>query len=1218
MVGVCVCVCVYDITSVMNRNDKDTASGDQLSVVNLSRLHERVLRLREHLRAALLADGPQLEMIVFTSLFDLYQNFYFALFCARAAVPCAAVPTAVANADQPSLVSSETRFVTSAYTQDLLAACVYLLDVDELPTMHVVSRHPPPLDAAHNDDNASTAYVSKAQRDFCFSIFMYVCWSDTSLPLRDVLHALYPLLDPGLSESSSHNTRKEGGAPAAADCTMITTSASSENSIAVDLFSQPRFASRKRLIGEMLSGLVLSRANGLRALLRVLLLDDRIEADMTAEAAQLLVRLLTTPPSAVWVLSEGFSGVASENGVADTTFGPGNADSAERNSKLCVLRDVALSVESQLKLLAPQLLSLLEEQVDGEADEGKDKRNLHESAARARQAANAPRFLARLEAQHQRLPPETVEQRLHLFLTLLLNNLVHLPPRHSADFPRSYRQFFYTNKYLLSPGFGCLSLRGDGPFSAADVTSALRRLTSLVKGVALGAGMGVLSHVLPATAAGVLNLCALQPSVVAGVDGSTRTVKVHESPVTHALHKFLEAVLSNPSLYELAAHAFVRACTANHDRAFSRGSAVEHNLTYETETGTSAMLTRGLTWLLSALPMPAPDFVHACVEAMADACQLSLYAAGIETLATSTTSATTITSGTTNHPIDGEGGEDERMRDTSPPPLVLLLEHLCLSASSEAIFGTRGQLSLDSTLALLNRLLGLSVVLFRWALGMVDALMKSDSVRVALLNDEIAVAPVAGTWSTYDIGDAATEEHRRALSRFVRTCEDILATLQLLSNVSNQHNDGGNGGACGGNSGTAVVASLITDDAELLTLAADVCRTLNSRMSDAARLLSEWSTARGGASSVAEEGGCSHSSETAMMATALWQRRLTQLQSALDGRASVDVAMTLAALSRSVDEVVHDVADPQPLRSVMQPFLLTLARVLYECDDVGSAVRAVHCLTWLSMYRFDSADSSFIADVVWAVIGEATLPAWLATHAGHISGKAPALAARVHRFRVRLLDVLLALTDYDADGRTLRNIDDALRRTRDVALFDVLVRLCHNTSDALLQVATLHLVGAYAVAVHPRVPLAALCDLCRDVFRLSPHAMAKAACAAALGTVVAALCESADATALLLTEVDLETCQGLASAMASYRSRAPASSASPSLHPASYKTPSSAAASVTTEESSAEVSMHDAVIQQHGRDMLRLLRRVSQSCSASTPAQTPSVLQVELPPAGFH
>ncbi|KPI85898.1 hypothetical protein ABL78_5030 [Leptomonas seymouri] len=1148
--------------------DGNAVGSDQLSVVHLSRLHERVLHLRVHLRSALLDDSPQLEMIVFNSLFELYQNFYFDLFRARAAVaPTAARDMASSGAGAPA-ISAETHVVTSTYTQDILAACLYLIEVDAVSEVYAIPREPPPPELSHNDKNSSTMYVSKAQRHFCFLLFMYICWSSASLPLRCVLHALYPLLDPGVPQSTTQADSNASVAGEGADT-------ETENSIASALFSQPRFASRKRWVGEVLSGLVLSRANGLRAVLRVLLLDDRVEDNSTVEAAQLMVRLLTTPPPAVWMLSGPTSSISSSSTKADAVS-TGPADGT-----LCVVRTTSPSIETHVRSLAPQLLSLLEEHADEEDGD-------RSSAATDARESSRPHFLARLEALHQRLPAETVEQRLHLFATLYLNALVRLPPRQSSAFARCYRQFYYTNRYILSPGFGCLTLRGEGPYGEDEVVAALRRLTSLVKGVALGAGTSVLSHVLPATAAGVLGICAIQRT---RVDWDTGATTAGQGRLHRTLQCFLKQLLANSSLYELTAHAFVQACGTAHSHSFCGGNAVLSGITYVNAACTAETLTGGFEWLLSAMVAPAPDFVHVCVEAMTDACQVTLFALEEELPA-----ASSVLSSATPRSVD-KSAPAETSEVYATPPLVLLLEQLCLAAPSEAIFGTRERLSLVHTCTLLGRLLALSPILYRWAVGMLSALMKSDSVRVALQDGltRATTLPVQQL-SIYEDGHAL-EERRRFLSRFVRASQRILSTLQMLHGPSHQQRSSG---------GTVALALIIEDDADLLALTAEACVVLEGRVAEAMRQLNECDAAcaelsKGGKENCRRKVSSHQHNEAAVFVAAQWQQLLTQLQSALDGRSSVDIAIALASLSRSVDDVVHDVADPDLLRSVVQPLLLTLVRVLYECEEVGCAVRAVHCAAWLCMYRFDSPDSAFISDIVWAVLGEQHLPAWLATQIGCTTGKLPALIARACRLRVRLLDVLLAWTDYDEDGRTLRNVDDALRRTRHVPLYVMLVRLCHSSSNVFVQVATLHFVGAYALAVQPRVPLAALCDLCQDVFRLSSHEMAKAACAAALGKVVAALCQPCDAAALLLTEVDLNTCRNLASAMASYRGRPPGTVVKGTV------------ASLTASSQGTDAELHDEVIQQHGRAMLQLLRNALQSLGAAPSAETPSMLQVKLP-----
>lgn len=167
-------------------------------------------------------------------------------------------------------------------------------------------------------------------------------------------------------------------------------------------------------------------------------------------------------------------------------------------------------------------------------------------------------------------------------------------------------------------------------------------------------------------------------------------------------------------------------------------------------------------------------------------------------------------------------------------------------------------------------------------------------------------------------------------------------------------------------------------------------------------------------------------------------------------------------------------------------------------------------------------------------------------------------AAAVARIRVCALDVLLALCDYDTagDARTLRHMNDVLRRQgRSVraqhdgdisaaalpqtTLFALLRQLCLpdpllGAETAVVQVAALHLIGHYVVAVYPTVSLAQVSQLCRDVFRHTSLEMAKAACASMLLHVVVALETSCADAMHSLAELDLAELHTLASAMAAY------------------------------------------------------------------------------------
>lgn len=1085
--------------------------ADELSVVHLSRLHEGVLQLREHLRSALLDDSPQTEMIVYTRFYQLYRDFYLPFFLAKSHIPSRLPPGAGSAPllDAHPATSAEAQFIMTAYTQDVLAACVYLLDPASLPATYVATLTPPACEEAQNEANASSVYISAKQRRFCGRVFLYTCWSSAALPLHIVLQALYPLLDPGVS-----------GAPPATATTLPATTGPplgrqgpslTENHIAADLFSQGRFTSRKRILRDTLTGLVLTRSNGVRSLLRVLLLNDRVATEMTGEAAQLLVQLLTSPVFTLWQQQQQLSEPLGRRS-------PLSAAGEEQCAAEVVVTHVttALSVEDQVRLLAPQLLALLEEHADATS-----------GVSSAPLTAARPRFLDRLDAARLRLPAETLEQRLHLALTMLLNALVRLPPRDTHDFARSYRQFFYTNKFVLSPGFGCLSLRSDTDVEEDDAIAALLRLRSLIKGVSSGVGSGIMAQVFPATATGLLSICAV---LARNCDGDGSAAQFVSPSLPAKLRSLFTELLSNSSLYDLCARALVNACGEARAHCYLPGNAVQPRLRYTRDVCGRERLATGLQWLLLDLAATTPGFVHACVDVMVEACHLELFAAGVEDVTMSPAPRLTETTALVNAPTTEV--------DTSP--LIALLERLSLEATPEALFGSRGA-SLASTLELLGRMLGLSGVLHRWALGLLEHLLAASSVEAHLGR-----------------GDTRAERWQN-LSRLQRCTRNILASLTLW-NTSAQR----------GGTWHSVIP---TDDAQV-SLTARVRQALDAFLERIEEHLACCETVAQLSHDKQHRQG-----EAITAARVEWEQLAEKLRAALDSRAAVDVAVTLAMLAHRVDDVVFEVTDPQPLYDTTQRLLQLLVRVLFEADDIGAAVRAIHCVTWLGMYRFDSKDSTYMAGVMWSVLAEDHLPSWLAASTGYNFATQAAAASRLCRLRVRVLDVLLSWTDYDEDDRTLRNLDDSLRRKHHTSLYDVLVALCRSTQDAFVQVAALHFIGSYALAMQPRAPVSAICDLCRDVFRLSPHEMAKAACAAALGKIVASLCHPSDATLLVLSELDIGTLQTLASAMSSYRGRPHGESN------ASVTTPVMSAA--------AEADLHGEVIRLHGREMLALLRKTS-------------------------
>ncbi|KAG5476329.1 hypothetical protein LSCM1_04031 [Leishmania martiniquensis] len=1108
------------------------AHADQLSVVYLRHLHEGVLQLREHLRCALLADSPQTEMIVYVSLYRLYRDFYLPFYYSKAHIPSSLPPGAGAAPlpDERTAASPEMWFVLTTYTQDVLAACLYLLDPASLPTTYIVPPTPPACEAAVNDSNASNFYVSAEQRRFCGLVFLYTCWSPATLPLHVILQALYPLLDPGLPGPLSvtgSTLSATADQPGATEPSPV-----AENHIAADLFAQKRFASRKQLLRGTLTGLVLTRPNGVRALLRILLLNDKVEADMTGEAAHLLVQLLTSPVSRLWWRQQQPGEPVGHRNLSSVS---GKEDGAE--TVIVVRVATALSAEEHARLLAPHLLALLQEHAGATAGAP--------STSAGAAATAQPRFLSLVGAANLRLPAETVEQRLHLGLTKLINALVRLPPRSSHDFPRFYRQFFYTNKYVLSPGFGCLSLRSDTLVEEKDVIAALARLSTLLKGVSLGAGTDAAALVLSATAAGLLSLCALFSGRLLGESDAVRFV----SPLLPAsLRILLTEMLSNPSIYDVCGRALVMACGEARPHCYLPGTLLQPHLRYTRDVCRRERLAAGLEWLLLDVAATTPGFVHACVDAAVETCLLELFASGVDHLALPPAprlTEMTCLSVATPSLISAPPVE----ADTAP--LVAVLERLSFEAAPEALFGSYSA-SLASTLELLGRILRLSGALYRWALGLMENMLSAGCIEVHL-----------------GAGDSVAERRLR-LSRLKQCSRTILASLTLSDTPAE---------------GTEAWASMVTGDDALLSLTVRVRQALETCLERIEERLA----------SLELEEQLSHDqshrqSEVITVVRVEWYQLAEKLRAALDTRSAVDVAVLLATLARRVDDVIVDVTNPHALYTTTQTLLVLLVRVLFETDDVGAALRAVHCVTWLGMYRFDSKDSSYMADLLWSVLAEDHLPPWLASSTGGKAVTEAAAVSRRCRLRVRVLDILLSWTDYDEDDRTLRNLDDSYRRRHHTSLYDVLVALCHSTQDALVQVAALHFIGSYALAMYPRVPVSAIFDLCRDVFRLSPHEMAKAACAAALGKVVAALCKPSGANLLVLSEVDIGTLQSLASAMASYRGRP--------------LTSSHANVSAPSINEAAMVDLHDAVIQQHGRDMLALLRTVSLGRGGAAPAMT--------------
>jgi hypothetical protein len=273
------------------------------------------------------------------------------------------------------------------------------------------------------------------------------------------------------------------------------------------------------------------------------------------------------------------------------------------------------------------------------------------------------------------------------------------------------------------------------------------------------------------------------------------------------------------------------------------------------------------------------------------------------------------------------------------------------------------------------------------------------------------------------------------------------------------------------------------------------------------------------------------------------------------------VPPTAVAVMQLLDVLSPPTRDEGTICSLRPEVLLTVLRVLHDVDDTCVAVKAVRCAALIALRRLGPAASP--TENI-RIFSETVL-----THSTH-SPASPGLPPapwlrrdRIGMYRLRLLDVLLCIADEDSgDCLTLRAIDDCC--TRGLGLFGAIeaasVRAGAASSEAECA-AALHLCGHLGLALYPRVLPSRVATLATDVFRLASSGLCRAAAASMLSHVVLGLRQRellAD-----LAGVELVPVMDVASHMTRY-----ISSGSPdgSSH------------------------MHDEVVRQHGRDILKGLR----------------------------
>ncbi|KAH8610182.1 hypothetical protein ERJ75_001125400 [Trypanosoma vivax] len=1011
------------------------ASGEArcVSLTHLSGLAQDAEALRDLLRCAFLDDAPRLEMKIFESLLALLDKWL--------------TDDEGAQDDEAHKNSDAKTLIEQYYLQEVFAALLLLGDEACLASSEVpIARLPRlPVSAAPR----SAFYVDTHARRYCAEVLIYLCFSHCCRTHR-VVRALYPLL---------------------LEAAPIADGSVSQNHIGEGLLTSRRFQAKKKFVSSLLNGILLSLPDGLRAVVRVLLLDANVDDSLSIHAAKHVARLFTSSLSHAWIGEQ-----------TDVLWEQRHA------LKRCVLVKYCaeLTMEEQVRRLSSQLIDIALCHAEAELV--------------SERQCSVPNFAQRTE-ERLRVNPETMEERLHICLTTISNAILHLPSRseNEAAFKQCFRRFCLYNRFFLTPAFRALTLRvgtnsepvgveGGAPSTGEDeVLPALRRLRALAKGSSLGPSPLALMLAIQPLSPAILELCALRETL----------------PTVHSdeVKLLLEALWRIEEKFDELAYIFVRGVFApvrGHIRIDRVAARVHVDIS---SASPAARRMKGLRDLLLCETTPA-GMCFSVLMALTTECQERAAVCGVaETVSAIPTLNAGVPKARTfsfiykkEESALGDCAEvvrgGENVNDTKVEEMVMMaqmVEGICLCMNAEAVFGATA--SLERVCDVLSCVSTVSLTTWRWAALLVPHVFSTEIVNT-----------VFAQYVT------ATEKQAKARSLRLR--------LERLKTVM--------AGLCPFGEGIfdeqEAALTLTMKTVEEYCGETDACHDEDTtyslcRMKEAAKSLS------------------------------LCHDLTVAVERSLETRSTASLVVHLLSISRLAEETANVAGgrcqgggksksactnDLQAVKEV-QSAMKVLCRVLAEVDDACAAVSACKALVWWSIARSDSLDSSFVArlllDLLRADVNR--IPALKLVLPTLSLAVTP---AHVSRLKTRVLDVLLGFCDYDTEGRTLRNIDDYCKQAYGYCLFDVVADLCGPQHSAPLQVAALHLAGHIVVSTYPRISLARACGLCADVFRHTPHAMAKAAASAMLANILAAL--------EVLDEVGVAQLLPLAEAMLSYRSGA--------------------------------------------------------------------------------
>lgn len=619
------------VVEKMTEKTDSVPSQDMVSLSALESIKHYVLELREKLQGVFKQDRPRLEVAILSFVEDIYSSKLRPYLEMKSmAKNRGSGVSAVEPVDQQVMV--EGRYIVENVLQDILASLLFLLseaslypsEMEEQISIDVSS--PPSVDLFRRlaKSNQSDYYVSLPQRTLCGEFFFYLCFN-AFIPLENIFQSLYPLLS--RAPRSSLRSTNEGHEE------------SLENHICENLLSNARFSWIKKLLSEVLNGLIVSFPSSIQQLYKVFVLSDRLSLGTSVnEAAEALHQALVTDMGTVW--------------------------KRQKDEAVLVTRVVRtrLSFEDQCQAICLQLIDLF------------TKRKCESIDAVPKETPADVGF------------KETIEDRLHLALILLLNQLLFLPCKADTQYRKSYERLFYTNRYFLTAAFSALSLRKMGPIHESALSQCLLRVYTLVHGVELGASPLSLTIVLEVIMPGLLSLGSIHSDL-------SKPLQQQLDDVWYLLHQ--EHVVA-----ETVAELAIRSCFGETTKRFVVGDRVEKVLLREEYSPCWDWLFEGLAHcILSFTLLTASDG--------STQCSLLLH----KTL-----------HGLVRHCHTLSLSPDTPQRQAALPSALSTLEDFLASAPANVIFGF--QSTLHQVFEFFNELIVLSPACFEWVVRLSEKIVQ--------------------------------------------------------------------------------------------------------------------------------------------------------------------------------------------------------------------------------------------------------------------------------------------------------------------------------------------------------------------------------------------------------------------------------------------------------------------------------------------------------------